>query len=200
LRSTRDERYDETNHEHRRLGERGDHHLSAGANTTEACPDVHAAKGEKKPCIAQQGNNSDEIRGPTEQQSRGKSRHKRRGDPGCSENQVRNGPKQPRRIHRQDRFLANKTQKIAIRLEKPAVPGGGEDAPSPCARNPVRTGAKSNTRTICSLARRCRRPSSYRYREQENNEEKKYEAEIASNGEELQGIQADPMRKRRRRK
>ena len=67
LRRAGDERDGEHDHDHRRLGERGDHDLAAGADAAEAGSGIECRDRLKEARRAEQGDDRDQVAGPTEQ-------------------------------------------------------------------------------------------------------------------------------------
>ena len=100
------QRQGEHHHQHGRFGQRGDHHLATGTDTAETGADIEAGQRQKKAGGAEQGDDSDQIRRPTEQQAAGEGRHQRRRHPQRGENQIRRHPKQPGGGIGQHHFLA----------------------------------------------------------------------------------------------
>ena len=61
-----DERDGEDDHDHRRFGERGEHHLAAGADAAEARADIHAGERQEEADRAEQRGDGDQIGRPAE--------------------------------------------------------------------------------------------------------------------------------------
>ena len=84
-----DQRQREHDHQHRRLGERGDHHLAARADAAEAGADVEAGERQEEARAAEQRDDGDEVGRPAEHAARS-----RRSAP---------APPRPRSRRRRDR-------------------------------------------------------------------------------------------------
>ncbi len=101
-----DESKREHDHQHRRLGQWRDHDLTAGTDAAKACADIEACQRKEKSCAAEQGDESDQIGRPWEQQATAKGRYKRRRDPGPREHDVGDDAEEPRCAVCENYFLA----------------------------------------------------------------------------------------------
>jgi hypothetical protein len=88
-----DQRQHEDGHHHRGFGKRSDHGFAAGADAAEAGAHIHASEREEEPRAAEEGDDGDQIGGPTEQQSGRECGNEGRGYPSRSENEIRHGAK-----------------------------------------------------------------------------------------------------------
>ena len=66
LRRARGEGEREDDHEHRRLRERGEHHLTAGADAAEAGADIERCDSVQEARRAEKGDDGDEVAEPSE--------------------------------------------------------------------------------------------------------------------------------------
>ena len=117
MRRSGDEGDREHDHDHRRLGERGDHDLAAGADAAEAGSGIECCDGLDKACRAEQCDDGDQVAGPTEQKAGLKGRDERRRNPGGGEDQVGRHAEEPRAIVGENDILAEQTPQVAIGLK-----------------------------------------------------------------------------------
>ena len=117
LRRAGEQRQREGDHQHRRLGQRGDHHLPARADPAEARAHVEPGQREHEARAAEQRDDGDQVGGRTEHEAGGKRRHERRRHPGRGEDHVRRDAKDPRGVVREHDFLAQQLEQVAIGLD-----------------------------------------------------------------------------------
>ena len=134
--------------DHRRLGERGEHRLAARAQAAETRADVETGEREEEPRRAEQRDDGDEVRGPTEQQPGREGRDQRRRDPGRGEDEIGRDAEQPGRAFGDHRLLARQTDEVAIGLEQRRARRRSSRAFA-LRTSPVSSGARPMTSSIC---------------------------------------------------
>ncbi len=120
--------------DHRRFGERGDHHLPARADAAEARADIHAGERQEEARAGEKGDDGDEIGGPAEEEAGGEARHESGRHPGRGKDQIGRGAEEPARVLGQHHLLAREPQEIAIGLDDRRAATAQKACFRPCAR------------------------------------------------------------------
>ena len=128
LRRTSNQREREDDHDHRRLRQRGDHHLSTRADAAKARSDIETGQGQEETGAAEKRDDGDEIGGPRKQETGAECRHQRCRDPSGGKNEIGTYPEQPRGILRKHYLLTHEAHEVAVRLDH------GRPAPQQQAR------------------------------------------------------------------
>ena len=183
-----DQRDREHDQQHRRLGERGDHHLARRADAAERGADIHAGERRARSApVAEQRDDGDQVGRPGEQQPGRVGRHQRRRDPGDGEHRdTARRDRARRRCGRAPPPCAS-ASRDRDRAATAAARSGAASRALTLRVTPSTSGAIASTRNICSrLQEEFDRSAPCRHHQSRSNQGAEHQRQIAADGEELE--------------